>query len=89
MTGGKGVHVIAPLTRRAEWPEVKGFSRAFAQLLSREEPDRYVAQASKAKRKGRIFVDWLRNERGATAVAPYRRDRAKGRRWPCPFHGAN
>lgn len=71
VTGGKGVHVIAPLTRRAEWPEVKGFSRAFAQLLSREEPDRYVAQASKAKRKGRIFVDWLRNERGATAVAPY------------------
>lgn len=71
VTGGKGVHVIAPLTRRAEWPEVKGFSRAFAQMLSREEPDRYVAQASKAKRKGRIFVDWLRNERGATAVAPY------------------
>lgn len=71
VTGGKGVHVIAPLTRRAAWPEVKGFSRGFARMLAQEEPDRYVAQASKAKRKGRIFIDWLRNERGATAIAPY------------------
>lgn len=71
VTGGKGVHVIAPLTRRAEWPEVKGFARGFARMLAAEAPERYVAQASKAKRKGRIFVDWLRNERGATAIAPY------------------
>lgn len=71
VTGGKGVHVIAPLNRRAEWPEVKGFARGFARMLAEKEPDRYVAQASKAKRKGRIFVDWLRNERGATAIAPY------------------
>lgn len=71
VTGGKGVHVIAPLSRRAEWPEVKGFARGLARMLTKEEPDRYVAQASKAKRKGRIFVDWLRNERGATAIAPY------------------
>ena len=71
VTGGKGVHVIAPLTRHAEWPEVKGFARGFARMLAAEAPERYVAQASKAKRKGRIFVDWLRNERGATAIAPY------------------
>ncbi|MGY6707264.1 MAG: DNA ligase D [Rhizobiaceae bacterium] len=71
VTGGKGVHVIAPLTRRAAWPEVKAFARGFARMLAAEAPERYLAQASKAKRKGRIFVDWLRNERGATAIAPY------------------
>ncbi len=78
LTGGKGVHVIAPLTRRAEWPQVKAFARGFARSIAEEAPDRYVAQASKAKRKGRIFVDWLRNERGATAIAPYSTRARKG-----------
>ena len=71
VTGGKGVHVVVPLSRRQAWPAVKGFARDMAHLLEREEPARYVATMSKAKRKGRIFVDWLRNERGSTAVAPY------------------
>jgi bifunctional non-homologous end joining protein LigD len=71
VTGGKGVHVVAPLARRAEWPEVKAFAKAVAGLLSEEEPERFLAQASKEKRKGRIFIDWLRNERGASAIAPY------------------
>jgi bifunctional non-homologous end joining protein LigD len=71
VTGGKGVHVIAPLRRTAEWPEVKSFARAFATRLANEEPDIFVATASKQRRRGRIFVDWLRNERGATAIAPY------------------
>ncbi|MDP3896159.1 MAG: DNA ligase D [Mesorhizobium sp.] len=71
VTGGKGVHVIAPLQRRAEWPKVKAFARGFAKLLEDEAPDRYVANMAKAKRKGRIFVDYLRNERGSTAIAPY------------------
>ena len=71
VTGGKGVHVVAPLARRAEWPDVKGFARALAYRMGEEEPERFLAQASKAKRKGRIFIDWLRNERGATAIAPY------------------
>ena len=71
MTGGKGVHVIAPLARRAEWPAVKAFARGFAGMVAADDPERYVAQAAKAKRKGRIFVDWLRNERGSTAIAPY------------------
>lgn len=78
LTGGKGIHVIAPLDRRAEWPDVKQFARDFAQMLSSEEPERFVAQASKAKREGRIFLDWLRNERGATAVAPYSTRSRKG-----------
>ncbi len=71
VTGGKGVHVIAPLERRQGWDDLKAFARGFAHLQAREEPDRYVATMSKAKRTGKIFIDWLRNERGATAIAPY------------------
>ena len=71
VTGGKGVHVIVPLRRTAEWETVRTFSKAMATALSERHPDRYVATMSKAKREGRIFVDWLRNERGATAIAPY------------------
>jgi bifunctional non-homologous end joining protein LigD len=71
LSGGKGVHVIVPLTPNAEWPAVKDFANRFAQALSQAEPDRFVATMSKAKRKGRIFIDWLRNQRGSTAVLPY------------------
>lgn len=71
LTGGKGIHVVVPITRRREWPEIKAFARGLARKLAAAAPKRYVAEASKAKRKGRIFIDWLRNERGATAIAPY------------------
>ncbi|QXQ04745.1 DNA ligase D [Sphingosinicellaceae bacterium] len=71
LSGGKGVHVVAPLVPRAEWPEVKAWCKAFAESLEAEAPDAFVAVMSKAKRKGRIFVDYLRNQRGATAVLPY------------------
>ena len=71
LTGGKGIHVVAPLTRRASWPEVKAFAKGFAALLAEDAADRYVANMAKAKRKGLIFVDYLRNERGSTAIAPY------------------
>ncbi|MBI1359280.1 MAG: DNA ligase D [Alphaproteobacteria bacterium] len=71
LTGGKGIHVVVPIIRRTEWPEVKAFARGFAEAMAKASPDRYVARAAKAKRTGRIFIDWLRNERGATAVAPY------------------
>lgn len=71
VTGGKGVHVVAPLRRTADWATVKAFSKGFANSLAGQEPGRFTATMSKAKRKGRIFIDWLRNERGATAVAPY------------------
>jgi bifunctional non-homologous end joining protein LigD len=71
VTGGKGVHVIAPLTPKAEWPEVKEFALRFAQAVAATHPDRFTAALSKAKRGGKIFVDYLRNQRGATAVMPY------------------
>ncbi|OWU70045.1 DNA ligase D [Phaeobacter sp. 22II1-1F12B] len=71
VTGGKGVHVIVPLRRISEWETVKYFAKTFANILAERHPDRYTATMSKAKRKGRVFIDWLRNERGATAIAPY------------------
>ena len=71
LSGGKGVHVVVPLTSGHDWETHKDFSRRFAEALSLAEPDRFVATMSKAKRKGRIFIDWLRNQRGATAVVPY------------------
>jgi bifunctional non-homologous end joining protein LigD len=71
VTGGKGVHVIVPLRRIAEWDRVKDFAKGFAQALAEKEPKRYTATMSKEKRKGKLFIDWLRNERGATAIAPY------------------
>ena len=70
-SGGKGLHVVAPLVPHATWPEVKAFTRAMAEAMSGDAPDRYVATISKAKRKGRILIDYLRNQRGAMAVAPY------------------
>ncbi len=71
LSGGKGVHVVVPLTPEATWPAVKDFADRFARALAQAEPDRFVATMSKAKRKGRIFIDWLRNQRGSTAVMPY------------------
>jgi len=71
LSGGKGIHVVVPLRPEAEWPEVRDFSHRFAEALAQAEPDRFVATMAKAKRVGRIFIDYLRNQRGATAVVPY------------------
>jgi bifunctional non-homologous end joining protein LigD len=71
LTGGKGLHVIVPLTPKAKWPGVKDFAQRFALALAEAEPERFTAALSKAKRTGRIFIDYLRNQRGSTAVMPY------------------
>ena len=70
-TGGKGLHVIVPLRPAASWPIAKGFAKAIADSLARDEPTIFLAKASKAARKGRIYVDYLRNDRGSTAVGAY------------------
>src|ERR1044072_3618018 len=71
LTGGKGVHVVVPLTPNGEWPDVTYFAQRLALALAEAEPERFTAALSKAKRTGRIFVDYLRNQRGATAIMPY------------------
>jgi bifunctional non-homologous end joining protein LigD len=70
-SGGKGLHVVVPLARRATWDEFKNFAKAVAMDVARREPKRYVATVSKTKRAGKIFIDYLRNARGATSVAAY------------------
>ena len=70
-TGGKGLHVVVPVRATLDWDEAKDFTRAVADFLVRTFPDRFIATASKHRRKGRIFIDYLRNAVGATAIAPY------------------
>lgn len=70
-TGGNGLHIVLPVVRKHNWQEVKQFTKTVAEAMAALQPQRYVANMSKAARKGKIFVDYLRNERGATAVAPY------------------
>jgi bifunctional non-homologous end joining protein LigD len=71
VTGGKGIHVTVPLRRTASTQSVSLFARTFANLLAEGHPKTFTAKMSKAERKGRIFVDWLRNDKGSTAVAPF------------------
>lgn len=70
-TGGKGLHVVVPLKPLADWDEVKAFARAVAERHASDDPQRLTSNMAKAKRQGRIFVDYLRNGRGATAIASY------------------
>lgn len=70
-SGGKGLHVCAPLTPKLGWDEVKDFTHRIANEMAADSPDRFVSNMAKAKRHGRIFVDYLRNGRGSTAVAAF------------------
>jgi bifunctional non-homologous end joining protein LigD len=70
-TGGKGLHVVVPLNPRPDWDTAKAFAHALARTLEKESPQDFVSVATKNRRKGRIFVDYLRNARGSTAVASF------------------
>ncbi|AMJ61921.1 DNA ligase D [Bosea sp. PAMC 26642] len=78
LSGGKGFHVVVPLKPKADWARVKGFANTFAKAMEQAEPKRYTATLSKKARRGRIFIDYLRNGRGATAIAPYSTRARKG-----------
>jgi bifunctional non-homologous end joining protein LigD len=70
-TGGKGLHVVAPVVPGPSWDETSAFTRAVAQSVARANPRRYITSMAKAERRGKIFIDYLRNIRGATSVAAY------------------
>lgn len=71
LTGGKGLHLVVPLAPERDWEDVKRFALAIAEAEARERPDRFTASMAKMKRDGRVFIDYLRNGRGATAIAAY------------------
>ena len=71
LSGGKSVHVVVPLDPDHDWETHKDFARHFAEALALAEPDRFTATMSKARCKGKIFIDWLHNQRGATAIVAY------------------
>ena len=70
-TGGKGLHVVAPLSPKLGWPQVKSFTKRVADHLAAQHPERYTANQTKRARAGRIYIDYLRNGRGATAIGAY------------------
>lgn len=70
-SGGKGIHIVVPLARRADWDTVKAFAKAISQFLARQLPERFTATSGPKNRVGKIFIDYLRNGRGASTVAAY------------------
>ena len=85
VTGGKGLHVVAPLTPKLGWDEVKGFAKAVADALVTARPDRYTANMAKKVRTQKIFVDYLRNQRGGTAICNYSTRARPGATVACPL----
>jgi bifunctional non-homologous end joining protein LigD len=79
-SGGKGYHVVVPLKPSVDWDVFHDFARGVAEVMEKKWPDRYTSNVRKAKRSGKIFIDWIRNGRGATSIAPYSlRARKSGR----------
>lgn len=71
LSGGKGLHVVVPIDPGPSWDTVKAFCEAFANAMAQQQPERYIATMSKAKREQKIFIDWLRNGRGSTSVCSW------------------
>ncbi|HLO24161.1 MAG TPA: DNA ligase D [Methyloceanibacter sp.] len=84
-TGGKGLHVVAPLNPKLGWPEVKAFAKAIADALVAARSDRYTANPLKKTREDKIFVDYLRNQRGGSAIVNYSTRAKKGAPCACPL----
>lgn len=78
LSGGKGVHVVVPFTPGPSWDEARAFADGFAEAMATAAPEKYVATMSKAKRPGKVFIDWLRNARGSTSVASWSLRARKG-----------
>jgi bifunctional non-homologous end joining protein LigD len=70
-TGGKGLHVVIPMEPTLDWPAAKDFAHRFVMSMERQNPRLYLTKMTKSARVGKIYLDYLRNERGATAVAPF------------------
>ena len=70
-SGGKGYHIVVPLRNKTTWKNVRSIARNIAKLMEATWPDKYTSNMKKSKRKGKIFIDWVRNIKGATSVAPY------------------
>ena len=84
-SGGKGYHVVVPLKPSVGWDAFHDFARHIAELMEQKWPDRYTSNVRKDKRKDRIFIDWIRNGRGATSIAPYSIRARKGARVSMPI----
>ncbi|HET7728688.1 MAG TPA: non-homologous end-joining DNA ligase [Usitatibacter sp.] len=85
-SGGKGLHVVVPLTRRHDWDEVKEFSRAMAESIERDNPRLFTTRMAKKERPRKIFIDYLRNAEGATTVAAYSVRAREGAPVSTPLH---
>ena len=70
-SGGKGYHIVVPLRNKTTWKNARSIARNIAKLMEATWPDKYTSNMKKSKRKGKIFIDWVRNIKGATSVAPY------------------
>lgn len=86
LTGGKGIHIIVPLEPVASWTEVRAFARTFCAALAAAAPERFTIALPKAQRRGRIFLDFLRNQRAATAIMPYSARARAGTPLAAPVH---
>ncbi|WMJ86896.1 DNA ligase D [Anaerocolumna sp. MB42-C2] len=84
-SGGKGYHVVVPIKPAATWDVVHDFTRSVAVVMEKKWPDRYTSNVRKAKRTNKIFIDWIRNGRGATSIAPYSIRARKGARISMPI----
>ncbi len=84
-SGGKGYHVVVPLKPSVGWERFHDFARGVAEVMEQKWPDRYTSNVRKAKRTGKIFIDWIRNARGATSIAPYSLRARKGAKVSMPI----